>query len=75
MYGVVKDITSDSGYKVELKNGDTITAYVSGKLRKKRIQILPGDTIEVEFSAYDLTKGIIVYRKEKYYRLWLPFLR
>ena len=40
-----------------------ILAHVSGKMRKYFIRILPGDTVRVELSPYDLTRGRIVYRK------------
>ena len=49
-------------FKVELENGHRIVAHVSGKMRMHYIRILPGDTVTVEISPYDLTKGRIVYR-------------
>jgi translation initiation factor IF-1 len=60
--GKVVDIIKDE-YKVELENGFTITAHVSGKIRMNMIRILPGDRVIVEFSPYDLTRGRITYRK------------
>ena len=39
-----------------------ITAHISGKMRKNYIRILTGDTVTVEVTPYDLTKGRIVYR-------------
>ena len=60
--GKVIDIIKDE-YKVELENGFTITAHVSGKIRMNMIRILPGDRVIVEFSPYDLTRGRITYRK------------
>ena len=60
--GKVVDIIKDE-YKVELENGFTITAHVSGKIRMNMIRILPGDRGIVEFSPYDLTRGRITYRK------------
>ena len=50
-------------YRVELENGFTITAHVSGKIRMNMIRILPGDRVVVELSPYDLTRGRITYRK------------
>lgn len=54
-------------YTVELPlpNGNTTTilAHVSGKMRMNVIRILPGDTVVVEMSPYDLTRGLITYRK------------
>ena len=60
--GKVIDIFKDE-YKVELENGFTVTAHVSGKIRMNMIRILPGDRVIVEFSPYDLTRGRITYRK------------
>ena len=60
--GKVIDIFKDE-YRVELANGFTVTAHVSGKIRINMIRILPGDRVIVEFSPYDLTRGRITYRK------------
>lgn len=49
-------------FKVALENGQTVLAYVSGKMRMHFIKILPGDRVTVELSPYDLTKGRITYR-------------
>lgn len=51
--------------KVELSNGHVITAYPAGKLRMYNIKIMPGDTVKVEMSTYDLTKGRITWRGKK----------
>jgi len=47
---------------VRLQNDQVIIAYVSGKMRKFFIRILPGDRVTVEMSPYDMTKGRIIYR-------------
>jgi translation initiation factor IF-1 len=47
---------------VQLQNGHLVTAHISGKMRKNYIRILTGDTVTVEMTPYDLTKGRIVYR-------------
>ncbi len=60
--GKVIDIIKDE-YRVELDNGFTVTAHVSGKIRMNMIRVLPGDRVTVEFSPYDLTRGRITYRK------------
>ena len=52
-----------SDYLVELPNGHTVKAYVSGKMRVNMIRILPGDTVTIEFSPYDLTRGRITWNK------------
>jgi translation initiation factor IF-1 len=49
-------------FKVRLPNDHEILAYVSGKMRKHYIRILPGDLVTVELSPYDLTKARITYR-------------
>lgn len=50
-------------FRVELENKHEILAHVSGKMRMNFIRILPGDTVTVELSPYDLTRGRIVLRK------------
>jgi len=49
-------------FRVKLENGHQLMAHVSGKMRMHYIRILPGDTVTVEVSPYDLSKGRIVYR-------------
>ena len=49
-------------FRVELENGHQILVHVSGKMRMHFIRILPGDTVTVEMSPYDLTRGRIVLR-------------
>lgn len=60
--GKVVDTLPNAMFKVELENGATILAHVSGKIRMHYIGILPGDRVTVELSPYDLTKGRITYR-------------
>ena len=60
--GKVVDTLPKAMFKVELENGATILAHVSGKIRMHYIRILPGDRVTVELSPYDLTKGRITYR-------------
>ncbi len=59
----VTEALPDARFKVKLENGQEILAYVSGKMRKFFIRILPGDKVTVELSPYDMTKGRIVYRQ------------
>ena len=61
--GKVTDISPGGKFKVVLENGFTVEAHVSGKIRMNYIRILPGDTVKVEVSPYDLTRGRITYRK------------
>ena len=61
--GTVKELLSNTMFRVELENGHVILAHISGKMRLHFIRILPGDKVTVEMSPYDLTKGRITYRK------------
>ncbi|MGV6826386.1 MAG: translation initiation factor IF-1 [bacterium] len=63
MDGTVVDTLPNTMFRVELENGHTITAHISGKMRKHYIRILTGDVVKVEMTPYDLTKGRIVYRE------------
>jgi len=49
-------------FRVELENGHRVLAHVSGKMRMHFIRILPGDTVTVEMSPYDLNRGRIILR-------------
>ncbi|MCH7848065.1 MAG: translation initiation factor IF-1 [Planctomycetes bacterium] len=60
--GEVTEALPDARFKVKLENDHEILAYVSGRMRKFFIRILPGDRVTVELSAYDMTKGRITYR-------------
>ena len=62
MDGVVVDTLPNTRFRVELENGHVITAVISGKMRKHYIRILTGDTVTVELTPYDLSKGRITYR-------------
>lgn len=61
--GKVVDVLKGGDYLVELPNGYTVEAYVSGKMRVNMIRILPGDTVTIVLSPYDLTRGRIVWNK------------
>ncbi len=62
--GKVVDVIKGGDYLVELPNGHTVQAYVSGKMRVNMIRILPGDTVTIELSPYDLTHGRITYNNK-----------
>lgn len=59
----VKEKLPNARFKVELENGHEVLAYISGKMRQFYIRILPGDTVTIEMSPYDLNRGRIVYRE------------
>lgn len=62
--GKVVDLIPGGKFKVELEGGHTVVAHVSGKMRVNNIRILPGDTVVLELSPYDLTHGRIIYNKK-----------
>jgi translation initiation factor IF-1 len=49
-------------FKVQLENGETILAYLSGKMRLNFIKVIPGDEVMIEISPYDKNKGRIIKR-------------
>lgn len=60
--GTVIQVLPSTIFLVELENGSQIRAYLSGRMRKHRIRILEGDSVDVELSVYDLEKGRITRR-------------
>ncbi len=62
--GVVMETLPNTMFRVELENGHIVTAHISGKMRKNYIRILRGDTVVVEMTPYDLSKGRIVFRNK-----------
>jgi len=58
----VAEALPNAMFRVELENGHKILAHVSCKMRMHFIRILPGDTVTVEMSPYDLNKGRIILR-------------
>lgn len=62
--GKVVAALPNAQFKVELEGGHVILCHISGKMRMHYIKILPGDTVAVEMSPYDLEKGRIVYRQK-----------
>lgn len=61
--GTIVETLPGTQFRVELPNGHKIIAHVAGKMRKHFIRIVPGDSVTVELTPYDLTKGRITYRK------------
>ena len=62
--GVVVESLPNTTFQVDIGNGHTIVAHISGKLRMNFIRILPGDKVTVEMSPYDLTRGRITWRSK-----------
>lgn len=60
--GKVMECLPNAMFRVELTNGHKVLAHISGKMRLHYIKILPGDTVVVELSPYDLSRGRVTYR-------------
>ena len=60
--GTVVEAMPNTTFQVDIGNGHTILAHISGKLRMNFIRILPCDKVTVEMSPYDLTRGRITWR-------------
>ena len=60
--GVVAETLPNAMFRVQIEGGHKVLAHISGKMRMNFIRILPGDTVKVELSPYDLTRGRITSR-------------
>ena len=60
--GKIIEALPGTQFKVELENGHQIMANLAGKMRKNYIRLVPGDSVKVELTPYDLSKGRITYR-------------
>jgi translation initiation factor IF-1 len=60
--GTVQEVLPNAMFKVKVSGENVVLAYISGRMRQNKIQILQGDSVQLEFSPYDLTRGRIVYR-------------
>ena len=60
--GTVVEKLPNAMFRVQLENGHEILAHTAGKMRKFRIRVMVGDTVEIEMTPYDLTKGRISFR-------------
>jgi len=61
--GIVKEALPNTMFRVELQNEHIILAHLSGKMRKHYIRIVPGDSVKVALSPYDLNRGRIIFRE------------
>ena len=64
MQGTVIEVLPNTVFRVKLENDHVITAVISGRMRKNYIRILNGDSVTVEMSPYDLSKGRITFRSK-----------
>lgn len=62
--GKVIEILPNAMFRVELENGHIVLAHTSGRMRKNRIRVLQGDSVTVEMTPYDLTKGRVTFREK-----------
>ena len=62
--GTVVESLPNTSFRVDIGNGHTILAHISGKLRMNFIRLLPGDKVTVQMSPYDLTRGRITWRSK-----------
>jgi translation initiation factor IF-1 len=60
--GVIDEAHANGFFTVKLDQGHEVLGYPAGKMRRYNIRILPGDRVKIELSAYDLTRGRIIYR-------------
>ena len=61
--GIVREALPNTMFRVELQNKHIILAHLSGKMRKHYIRIVPGDSVTVALSPYDLNRGRIIFRE------------
>ena len=62
MEGIVTEALPNTMFIVDIGQGHSVVAHISGKLRMNYIRVLPGDKVTVELSPYDLTRGRITWR-------------
>ena len=63
MDGKVIDVLPNAMFRVVMNAGPTVIGYISGRMRQHDIKILLGDTVEIEFSLYDMSRGRITRRR------------
>lgn len=64
MTGIVDECLPGAMFRVKLNEKHIILATISGRLRQNNIRILLGDSVDIEMSPYDITRGRIVYRNK-----------
>ncbi|NLT19193.1 MAG: Translation initiation factor IF-1 [Firmicutes bacterium ADurb.Bin080] len=62
--GTVIEVLPGTKFKVELKSGRVVLAYLAGKMRQHFVKVCQGDSVRVAFSQYDFTQGRIIYRNK-----------
>lgn len=64
MPAMVTEALGNAMFRCQLENGHEVLCHISGKMRMNYIRIMPGDTVQVEMSPYDLSKGRICFRQK-----------
>lgn len=70
--GVVVETLPNTQFKVKITDPKAppilidrvVLGHISGKMRINYIRILEGDTVTLEISLYDLTRGRITFRNK-----------
>lgn len=63
LVGKVDEVLPGNMFRVKVENmPSTLLCYMGGKLKQHKIRIILGDAVKLEVSAYDLSKGRIVFR-------------
>ena len=62
MEGVVTEALPNATFRVQVNENHTTLAHISGKMRRHRIRVLPGDRVQVEMSPYDLSRARLTFR-------------
>ncbi len=62
--GVVTEVLPNAMFRVTLENDHVILGHTAGKMRRNRIRVLQGDSVVVEMTPYDLSKGRIIFREK-----------
>jgi len=70
--GKIVAVLPGTMFRVELGNGHTVLAHISGKLRKHFIKITTGDMVKMEMSPYDLDKARITFRMKETNSNYVP---
>ena len=60
--GTVTEVVGGGNYRISCENGHEVLARLCGRLRRYRFRVIPGDTVTVGVSPYDLKRGLITYR-------------
>lgn len=63
--GTITEVLPNALFRIKLENNASILGHLAGKLRINNVNILLGDTVDVEISTYDISKCRIVWRHKR----------